>query len=61
MRGLLGYILYLFAVVITVLVIIAKYNLIAVPAIPGLTQFIASDQTRALLVALLLSFIARWV
>ena len=61
MRGLLGYILYLLAVVITVLVIIAKYNLMPVPPIPGLTQFIATDHARALLVALLLSFIARWV
>ena len=51
MRSLIGYVLYLLAVVMTVLVIIAKYNLMAVPQVPGLTKFITDDHARALLVA----------
>ena len=61
MRHLLGYILYLLAIIITVAVVLAKYNLFAVPQVPVLSGFIAADHARALLVALLLSFIARWL
>lgn len=61
MRGVLGYILYLLAIVITVAVVIAKYNLMALPEVPVLTGFVSADHARALLAALLLSFIARWV
>ena len=61
MRQLLGYILYILAIVITVAVVITKYNLMALPQVPVLSAFIVADQARALLVALLLSFISRWV
>ncbi len=58
MRGLLGYILYVLAVVITVLVIAAKYFGVNLQPVTGMLM---SDPARSLLVALLLSFIARWV
>ena len=58
MRGMLGYILYLIAVVITVLVIAAKYFGINVQPVTGILM---NDAARSLLIALLLSFIARWV
>ena len=58
MRGLLGYILYVLAIAITVLVIAAKYFGVVLPPVTGPLM---SDPARSLLVALLLSFIARWV
>ena len=61
MGRLLGYVLYLLALAITVAVVMAKYNLMALPQVPVLTGFVTSDHARALLVALLLSFIAKWM
>ncbi len=58
MRGLLGYILYIVAVAITVLVIGAKYFSLNLQPVTGILM---ADSTRSLLVALLLSFVARWV
>ena len=58
MRGLLGYVLYLLAIVITVLVVAAKYFGVSVQPVTGLLM---NDPARSLLIALLLSFIARWV
>jgi len=58
MRGLLGYILYIAAIVITALVIAAKYFSFGYPPI---TPMLMNDPARSLLIALLLSFIARWV
>ena len=55
---LLGYILYLLAVAITVLVIAGKYFGVHVAYVDGA---IMGDPARSLLVALLLSFVARWV
>ena len=58
MRGLLGYILYGLAIAITGLVIASKYFGVSLPPVTGMLM---SDPARSLLVALLLSFIARWV
>lgn len=58
MRGLLGYILYIVAIAITVLVIGAKYFSLNLQPVTGILM---ADSTRSLLVALLLSFVARWV
>ena len=53
-----GYVLYVIAVIITVLVIAAKYFGVT---IPNVTAWVMRDPTQSLLVALLLSFIARWI
>ena len=58
MRGMLGYILYLLAIAITVLVVAAKYFGVSIQPVSGILM---SDPARSLLIALLLSFIARWV
>ena len=58
---LLGWVLYLLAIVITVAVVVAKYSLGTLPNMGALTNFIAADHARALLVALLLAFIAKWI
>ena len=58
MGRMLGYVFYLIAVAITVLVIGSKYFNFSVPQVTGILM---ADSTRSLLIALLLSFIARWV
>lgn len=58
MRNLLGYILYLLAVAITVLVIGAKYFGLNLPPVTGMLM---SDAARSLIIALALSLVARWV
>jgi type III secretory pathway component EscR len=58
MRHLLGYVLYLAAIAITALVVAAKYFNFGYPPV---TPLLMSDPTRSLLVALGLSFVARWL
>ncbi len=58
MPRMLGYLCYLLAIAITVLVIGAKYFSLNVPQV---TSVLMSDSTRSLLIALLLSFVARWI
>ncbi len=58
MRGLLGYILYLLAIAITVLVIANKYFGVDLPPV---TAILMKDAAQSLIIALVLSFIARWV
>lgn len=59
MRHLLGYILYLLAVAITVLVVAGKY--FGFTGVPQVMSVVMSDPARSLLTALVLSFVARWV
>jgi hypothetical protein len=58
MRGVLGTILYLLALAITVLVIGAKYFALKVPPV---TDIVMADAARSLIIALVLSLVARWV
>ena len=55
---LLGYLLYLLAVVITVVVIAAKYFGVSVP---NVTAVVMRDPAQSLLGALLLSLVSRWL
>jgi hypothetical protein len=57
MRRVLGYILYLLALAITVLVVAAKYFNFGYPPV---TPLLMSDPTRSLLIALALAFISKW-
>ena len=59
MRHLLGYFLYLLAIAITGVVVAVKY--FSFGGAPGVTSVIMNDSTRSLLVALVLSLVARWV
>lgn len=58
MRLSVGSVLYVVAIVITVLVIAAKYFGFQAPPITG---WVMRDPTQSLLLALLLSFVARWI
>jgi hypothetical protein len=57
MRG-LGYLFYVAAVAITVLVVAAKYFGISVPPV---TAWVMQDSTASLLAALALALISRWL
>jgi Mg/Co/Ni transporter MgtE len=54
----LGHLLYLAAVVITVLVIAAKYFGVV---IPNVTEYVMRDPAQSLLAALAMSLVARWI
>ncbi len=54
----LGYILYIIALAITVLVVAAKYFSFGYPPV---TPLLMSDPARSLLIALALAFIAKWI
>ena len=53
-----GYLLYIVAVVITAVVIGAKYFGVS---IPNVTELLMRDPTQSLLGALALSLVARWL
>jgi hypothetical protein len=57
MRG-LGYLFYIAAVAITVLVVAAKYFGVSIPPV---TAWVMRDSTESLLVALVLALISRWL
>ena len=56
--NILGHLLYLLAVVITVVVIAAKYFGVSVP---NVTEVVMRDPAQSLLGALLLSLVSRWL
>lgn len=58
MRNLLGYVLWLAAIAITVIVVGAKFNLFQVPVA---TAMLHKDDASSLLVAIALSLVAKWV
>jgi hypothetical protein len=58
MGRILGYILYLLALAITVLVIGAKYKLFQIVPISGILD---KDHAQFLLIALFLSLVSRWL
>jgi hypothetical protein len=57
MRG-LGYLLYIVAIAITVLVVAAKYFGVSFPPV---TAWVMQDSTASLLAALVLALISRWL
>ena len=58
MRNLFGYVLWLAAIAITVVVVGAKFNLFQVPYA---TVALHKDDASSLLVAIALSLVAKWV
>jgi hypothetical protein len=57
MRG-LGYLFYIVAIAITVLVVAAKYFGVSFPPV---TAWVMQDSTASLLAALVLALISRWL
>jgi hypothetical protein len=58
MRGSVGYLFYIVAIAITVLVVAAKYFGVS---IPPATAWVMRDSTASLLAALVLALISRWL
>jgi hypothetical protein len=60
MRRILGYVLYLLAIVITALVVADKYFGFNYAPIGPVMALVKSDHARSLLIALVLAFISKW-
>ena len=58
MRASVGYLFYIVAIAITVLVVAAKYFGVSVPPV---TAWVMKDSTASLLAALVLALISRWL
>jgi len=58
MRVSVGYLLYVIAIAITVIVVLAKYNIYSIAPVTG---WVMHDSTASLLLALLLALISRWL
>lgn len=58
MRVSVGYLLYVIAIAITLLVVLAKYNIYSISPVSG---WVMHDSTASLLLALVLALISRWL
>ena len=58
MKNILGYVLWLLAIAITIVVVLSKYNIYQTPTVSGRLM---KDPALSLLIAIVLSLISKWV